>query len=236
VARFEAALKLALDGFLASGAWPERERFRRGLVQRELDVSLDDLIHEMPKSPWESRQFPPDKIVLSLQVLQHVAGAQPLLDVCVAMTRRAYALYRADDDDQPVLHSDDPVLLAAAGGDEHLLMCAREVLGQHPPSPLGGGTSGAGTTEWTCWLNEATLSGFKDITSIEDYLAAQQRIISADPYRRSQQRSALPVSPFAGLTTPPAQPQSAQASPGSTEIFVIMPFSEPWRLMQNSPR
>lgn len=78
-------------------------------MQRDLhDLSLDELTHDMPRSPWESRQLPPEQIVLSLQVLMQMSEAQPLLAVCVAMTQRAYELYRAEDQDEPELRSDDP--------------------------------------------------------------------------------------------------------------------------------
>ncbi len=70
---FRPAFQLALDEFLASSEWPERERFRRKLVRRDLaHLRLDQLIQDMPKSPWESRQFPPDRIVLTLQVLEEM--------------------------------------------------------------------------------------------------------------------------------------------------------------------
>src|SRR5258708_14418845 len=117
VTEFEPALKLAFDEFMASAEWPDRERFRRKLIQRDLDhLSLDQLIQDMPRAPWESRQFPPDKIVLSLQVLQEMAEARPLLDVCVAMTRRAFAIYRSEDPGEPVRRRDDSVLRVRAGG------------------------------------------------------------------------------------------------------------------------
>ena len=75
--------------------------------------------------------------MLSLQVLLQMAEAQPLLDVCVAMTQRDYKLCRAEDQDEPVLRSDDPVLMTAAGGDENLLLSAREVLAAAPAIALG---------------------------------------------------------------------------------------------------
>jgi hypothetical protein len=102
VDRFRSALLLALEEFLESAKWPERERFRRKLVQRDLDhLSLDELFRDMPKSHWESRQFPPDRIVLSLQVLKELPEAQALLGVCVAIVQRAYALYRSGGQTTP---------------------------------------------------------------------------------------------------------------------------------------
>jgi hypothetical protein len=69
VGEFRPALALALDEFLASGEWPERERFRRKLVRRDLDhLRLDQLIQDMPKSSWESRQFSPDRSITVVAV------------------------------------------------------------------------------------------------------------------------------------------------------------------------
>jgi hypothetical protein len=96
VDRFRPALDLALGQFLTSAEWPERERFRRTMVQRGLDqLSLDEMLSSMPRSNWLARQFPPDRVVLSLQVLQDLQAATDLLNVSVAITQRAYALYEA---------------------------------------------------------------------------------------------------------------------------------------------
>jgi hypothetical protein len=148
VDRFRPALELALAHFLASAEWPEREQFRRKLVQRQMDgISLDELLGEMPRSSWPARHIPPDRVALSLQVLQELADAADLLSVCVTIIQRAYALYCSKED--PVLRSDDPLLAAASHDDGRLLLCARELLTQNPPGPLGGGTAGTDSTEWT---------------------------------------------------------------------------------------
>ena len=228
--RFRPALELALAQFLASAEWPERERFRRTLVQRGLDkLNLDELLRDMPRSSWPARQIPPDRVVLSFQVLQELPGAADLLNVCVAVIQRAYALYCSEADD-PVLDSHDPVLTAASHDDARLLLCARELLTQHPPGPLGGGTAGTGSTEWARTLNEAAIPAFKNITTIDEYLAAQEHIISADPYRRAGAwKPALPAIRLPGLrataSAPPAMRDDALAR---ADLFVIMPFSEPW--------
>jgi hypothetical protein len=130
VDKFRAPLEIALDDFLVSVEWPEREPFRRQLVQRGLDeLSLDELVLEMPRSHWESRQFPPDQVVLSLQVLQELDKTQPLLDACVAIIQRAYALYRSPERD-PVIRSNDPSLADVFG--MYWLLRAREVLSPTP--------------------------------------------------------------------------------------------------------
>jgi hypothetical protein len=183
----------------------------------------------MPRSGWLSRQVPPDRVVLSPQVLREMPEAANLLDVCVAIIQRGYALYISEDDDDPVLRSDDPLLTAASQGDPRLLLCAREVLAHHPPDPLGGGTSGTGSTEWTRTLNEAAMPAFKDITTIGGYLAAQERIISDDPYRRARARTpALPATRLPALHAAPAPAAASGSATARPALFVIMPFSEPW--------
>ena len=104
---------------------------------------------------------------------------------------------------------------------------ACEVLSQHPPSPLGGGTGGPGANEWTRTLNEAAIHAFKDVASIDDYLAAQERLRSEDPYRLAQR----PISSLYGLDGSAvlgAQPPATETASGPAELFVIMPFSETW--------
>lgn len=118
--------------------------------------------------------------------------------------------------------------MTAAGGDERLAAPCREVLGQHPPSPLGGGSSNTATGEWTRQVNEVTVASFRAVASIEDYLAAQERITSSDPYRRSGWPSRPPVNPLAGRIVPTVAPEDTATPSTRTELFVIMPFSESW--------
>jgi hypothetical protein len=228
VDRFRPALELVLGEFLHSAQWPEREWLRRRLTQRGLDhLNPDDLLRDMPRSGWERVPLVPDRVVLSLQVLRELPAAAPLLEVCVAMVRRAYELYSTDTADEPQLRSDDPALLSAAAGDPGLVLRAREVLDQNPPDPLGGGGSGTESTDWYRLLNEAAMPAFKDIQTLDDYLAAQAAIIAGD--RRRFPRPAAPslTPPLAGLA-----PRLGLAVPvrptATTGIFVIMPFGESW--------
>ena len=224
VDRFRPALDLALDEFLAAAQWPEREPFRRKLTQRGLDdFSLDEMLQDMPRSPWGRNMVVPDRIVLSLQVLQELPKAKTLLDVCMAIVGRAYEQYSSETVDDPVLRSDDPVLLSAAGGDAGLLLRAREVLGQHPPGPLGGGGSGIDSTEWTRMLNDAAMPAFRGIATVGDYLAAQERIIGDD--RRVYGRvPAMPrLSPFGRVLTQPTQ-----TSPNARDFRCFRLFGVLW--------
>ena len=133
--RFRPALGTSPWSSSSSAEWPERERFRRRLVQRRLDqLSLDQLLRDMPSSNWHSRQVPPDRVVLSLQVLQGMPQAAHLLDVCVAIIQRAYALYVSEEEDDPVLRSDDPLFTAASQGDSPAPALRTEVA---DPSPAG---------------------------------------------------------------------------------------------------
>ncbi len=75
---FRPALELALDEFLASARWPERERFRRRFTQRGLgNLNLDDLLRDMPRSSWGTVQQIPDRVVLTMQVLRELPAAAP---------------------------------------------------------------------------------------------------------------------------------------------------------------
>lgn len=229
VDRFRPALDLALHDFLESEQWPERERFRRRLTQRGLhDINLDELLREMPKSQWERIPLIPDRIVLSLQVLQELPDAKSLLDVCIALVIRAYELYSSETDGDPELQSSDPILLMAANGNAFLLACAREVLDQHSPTPFGGG-GGTDYTHWTWYLNSAAMPYFRDVTTIDDYLAAQAKIINADrKLYGSVPPPALPImSPFDEASEQRVIPSPAGVRT-RVDLFVIMPFGEIW--------
>jgi hypothetical protein len=127
VDKYRPALDLAFSDFLTSAQWPERERFRRRLAQRGLsDISLDEMLREMPRSHWERNLVVPDQIVLSLQVLQEMSKAQDLMAACIAIVKRAYELYISETEEDPELRSDDPTLIGAAGYDPALLLRARE--------------------------------------------------------------------------------------------------------------
>ena len=209
------ALDMALDAFLETGKWPERERFRRQLVQRGIDENVEQLLSTMPRPPWVPEPIVPERVVLPLVVLRLMPQAESLLQACAAMVQRAYALYRTPDVDQPVLRSDDPDLRAAVGGDAMLLRLARDVLDSSRPGVLGGGqTSGSDPTEWQAYLNEAAMPKFADIRTIDDFLAAQVKIMDEDQ-RIYRSRSGQPVA-------------ATSTEPELVEVFVLMPFREPW--------
>ena len=222
--KFGPALDLALGEFLTAAQWPERERFRRLLTQRGLDdFNLDEMWQDMPRSSWEQATPTPDRIVLSLQALQQMPKATPLLGSCMAIVRRAYELYSSDIDN-PVVRSGDPALLAAAGGDALLLLCAREVLDQHRPDPLGGGSGGL-ADGWGRMLNDAAMPYFRDVVTVDDYLRAQAKIIADDRKIYGQSRAISRLSSSGGTMIQPAQ---ATARPRRAELFVIMPFEQTW--------
>lgn len=207
--RFGPALDLALDEFLSTAQWPERERFRRRLTQLGLgDVNLDEMWRDMPRSRWEQATLVPDRIVLSLQALQEMPKAKPLLDTCMAIVRRAYELYGSDIDN-PELRSDDPALVSAAGGEAFPLLCAREVLDQHRPDPLGGGGAGTDSTDWYRMLNDAAMPAFKDVVTVDDYLGAQAKIIANDREIYGRVPLLPPTSLFGTAKAQLAQPSAA---------------------------
>jgi hypothetical protein len=205
--RFGPVLDLALDEFLSTAQWPERERFRRQLTQHGLgQLNLDEMWRDMPRSPWEQAAPMPDRIVLSLQTLQEMRKARPLLDTCMAIVRRAYELYSSETDDDLKLSSDDPILLSATGGDAGLLLRAIKLLDQHPPSLLGGWSGpGPESTPWGRWLHQTVMPAFGDVTTIKGYLAAQARIID-------ESRQAYGSGPGSAKVMPSSKPKQLQPS------------------------
>ena len=219
--KYRPAVDLALDEFLATGEWPDLERFRRKLAQRDLnDLNPEEMLRYMPRPSWERNTAAPDRIILSLQALQGLPEAEALLGVCLAMVQKAYELYISDTDGVDQLCSGDPALLSAAGGNAGLLLHARRVLEQHPPSPLGGGETGPEPTTWSRWLHQAVMPAFRDITTIQDYLNAQTKIINKDWLYSMPRHSSL-----MGAATQAASPATTVTS---ADLFVIMPFGQAW--------
>ena len=155
----------------------------------------------------------PERVILPLVVLRLMPDADPLLQVCAAIVRRAYALYRDPDIDLPVLQGDDPDLVAAAGGDGMLVRLAKEVLDRSTPRVFAGGhTDPTEPTAWDGYLNEAAMPGFAQVQTIDDFVAAQDRIMR-ETYER-------------GGHWPSGQPVASATK--QLKVFVLMPFSEPW--------
>ena len=94
------------------------------------------------------------------------------------------------------------------------------MLSQHPPSPLGGGTAGKDTTEWTRSLNDAAIPAFKGVASIDDYLAAQERLISQDPYRRARPLPSLPYQAGRSVVLG-EQPKGSETGSGPAELLTV---------------
>ena len=228
LAKFRPAVMVAFKKFLATAEWPERERFRRRLVQLSIDeLSVDEMLRSMPMPRWQSRQFQPERVMLSLDVLAALPEAREVLNACVAITRRAYELYCSEDDEHPELRSDDPALLSAARGDAHLLLCAREILSQNPPHSLGGGSAGTSTDEWARGLNDAAMPAFKNVDTITDYLADQERLVLQDRHRFDwPPEPASDLFGVAGLAT--SDPLPVRSVSETVNAFVVMPFSQLW--------
>jgi hypothetical protein len=228
-AQFRPALDLALDEFLQTAQWPQRERFRRTLTQRGLgDLNLEEMLRRMPRSPWERNMLVPDQIILSLQVLEELPKAKNLLDVSMAMVRRAYELYSSDTEDDLKLWSDDPALLSAAGGDAGLLLRALEILDQHSPNPLGGGGSDPDSGTWSRWLHQAVMPAFKDVATVKDYLVAQAKIIDNDRMIYGPVADFLKPSSSGAVASQAARTTAPAATTTTADFFVIMPFGQAW--------
>ena len=234
--RYLPAIQLALEEFLLRGEWPERAPFRRRLAQLGHDeIDVDDMTRELPRFAWEpeARQtWPPssDRIQLGLQVLRELPAAKPLLDTCIAIVRWCYLQYKAEGPlptiERPDGHLEgnggrDESLLATAGGDKVVLSRALDVLASHRPSVLEDRVWVGGRVE--SWMvNLRTIPNFKSVTTVDDYIAAQERNTPTGRKRWSTWPTSDAQSWYAD-DLPTVQGQS-----GPVEIFVVMPFSEPW--------
>lgn len=187
---------------LVSFYWNEAEQFERALMVAGVSIALAATVFvgrwersfgsSPAEGPWWNAHFPwwamsllsphglrraledegRELFTLQLRHLRYVPNAQPLVQVCLTVTRRAVEAYLGPDEAR--ISSSDPQIAPMARGEPPLLDRAPVLLLAEHPGPLGGG--GSGPDGWSYDVNETTILEFRDIQSIDDFVARQQQI------------------------------------------------------------
>lgn len=189
--------------WLEAGDWPTVERLQRDLDRGGDPAEVEAAYRAMPTYMGEVYPRTVGTVVLPLYVLRFVPDAAPLLSVCWQILRRGIELYFSDDD-APELRSTDPLLRQRVDTNVDMLGRAAALLMSDYPSPFGGGTLGG--EDWTRQINGQTARQFRDVTTLDEYLARQAEIV--DSARRP--------------------PEASRATPRQPYVFVLMPFNEDW--------
>lgn len=198
----------AFGEFMSTGKWPKVALVRRHFAQLRQPIDVQAAADARPRHPGEMRQLHDESIRLSMRELRYVPNANSLVQVCLAIARRAAAVYLAPGDDEYLtVTSDDPSISVMAADDRNLLCRAADLLleSEHPAPVAGGGRNDDG---WNLTVNEPTVMDFENVASADDFVAAQDKIIARD------------WTPVPGTVT------SAREAPA--RVFVLMPFGPVW--------
>jgi hypothetical protein len=178
-----AVVERAFQLFMETGEWPKVSSIRRWLAQSHNDVDVQAVVDSRPLFQGEVRQVHQESVSLRIRHLRHVPEAADLLNLCVMIAQQAAVVYRTPEADLRVSSTDTEVALAA-NSDQRLLARAGLLLLWELPSPLAGG----GSTEdsWQYFINESYVLEFEGVTTPEQFVAVQDRILTSITAQRQQ--------------------------------------------------
>ncbi len=164
----------AFAEFMKSGEWPTVAAARRHFARQRQAIDIAAVAASRPRRPGEVRQLQEEWLRLGIRELQYVPNASPLVEVCLAIARRAAEIYRSLDDSELKVASDDPAVAAVAGGDNMLVLRGGALLlrGEHP-SPVGGGN--LNDDGWQLVLNEVAVLDFENVASASAFRGGTER-------------------------------------------------------------
>lgn len=214
----QAVISEAFRRYLDTGEWPKVIDLRRFFAQRSQVLDIAGVVNSRPRFPGELRPFHQETLVLRLRQLRYVPIALPLLQVCMAATRRAVQVYLTEGA-EPKVSSADPQIAGMAGNNQELLMRAGPFLSSDQPSPLGGGSWG--TDAWEYFVNDYTIMDFQNIGTLDEFVRRQEQIV---------ERESSPALVLGGMAVSPStQPINTPALRDDTKrVFVLMPFGQDW--------
>lgn len=206
------------------GEWPPVERVQRELDRAGSSSDVREALRHMPKLPGEMRPWEPAVVAIPLRLLRFTPEAEPVLDLCLAIVRRAVAAYESEAD-RPVVTSQDlmdiigvpyalhvldgtglPSLSEDEGRNEtrRRVQRAAHLLAGSQASPLGSGSYG---DDWRFEVFGQMARRYRDVQTIDEYLDRQAEILAEH-----------------GKSTP----GPAAREPTRLTVFVVMPFGCDW--------
>ena len=216
-------LKLAFEVFSREHNWPEIDALQRALDRAGEGIDVRAGLVEMPRLAGEAGPAYPTNFHLPLRLLRFVLDAQPVLSACLGIIARAVDVYYSEAEELAI-SSDDPWV--ALMGDRETVANAMRLLLNDFPNPFAGG--GYGPEGWTLSVNGSMARRFRGVKSIDDYVSRQRAIREEDAQRFAALVEPVQVPPDGGAAHPSESPLQQGDSQGGPNIFVIMPFGEPW--------
>jgi predicted nucleotide-binding protein len=202
--------------FMETGEWPKTSELRRHFAVLRQDIDVQAVANTRPSFPGELRGVFQQDVSMSIRQLRYLPRAQMLVNICLAIARRAAVQYRAEDAVLQV-SSSDPAVLAPAGQDRRLVARAAKVLGSEQPSPIG--PYGGPEDEFTLWINELCATLFENVFSADDFIAAQDRVLIPKAKEMATHHVAYAArGATESLTEAPLPFESEQAG---SDIFIV---------------
>jgi hypothetical protein len=215
-------VRLAFQGFARDGAWPSVDTVQRALDRDDQQVDVRKGLQEMPRLAGEARTIAASEVNIPIRILRYLPEAEHVVELCVELVQRAVQVYFSDTD--PLQLSSRDTWVALQPVDDELRVAARLVLADFPNPFAGGGTGPDGY--WSLSINGALARRFKDVSSIDSYLARQQELRG----ETLQELAAFGHRPRPSVAAEPGE-STDESSPGATErrtVFVAMPFEQVW--------
>ncbi len=213
-------IQRAFAWFMQNGEWPEPQSLRRQVIQAGCaDVDVQGIIDSKPAIPGLGWVAHPNNFKVGARHLVGVREAEPLLNLLVAVTKRAVDVYRRETD--LIVESSDPKLaqylqLVFRGMPSNetmrfMKLLPKFVAGDWPNAVGPGMVSEEG---WQLRINEEAVMDFDGVGSPNDYVKCQIDIL----------RRFAP----AAETTLIQRDGNAESPVEEGPAFIIMPFRESW--------
>jgi hypothetical protein len=169
----QAVVDRAFQHFLESEEWPGVTESQRYFDRRGIDVDVQEVVDSKPRAIGEARLAHPDRVVLQLRDLMWVESARSVINICVTAVTRAIESYLSDDE-QPSVSSEDNLTNFPSDRAGGLRDRAFALLTHEFPSPFGGYTRSE--SGWRIDVDPRFVRRFKDVHSVEDFVASQDAI------------------------------------------------------------
>ncbi len=182
----------AYQVFLESGEWPSVGDLQRHFDRTGDTTDIQAIVNAKPRVLSEARIFSPDRLTLEVRHLMWVENARPLVNICVTAVQRAVGAYLSDEP-EPIVTSEDTLTTFPSDRSGGLRKRAYDVLTRESPSPFGGAIMND-DGHWRINVDARFARRFRDVRTVEDYVASQDEIRRDVAREASGMSAAFPAS------------------------------------------